>query len=149
MVFTELCREEEKPTEEEIKEENLRTYDPTPLKVILVNSDGSSEMVSVSPASIKPNRSEYGAAAPAYVEPESIPEVPASEASESISEVSASIEPESSEYGSVLSNVVILAEDKMKTAAWIAAVVVALVGVWLTIATVRDFRKSKNRGEDK
>lgn len=103
VVFAALCREE-KPSEEEIIEENIQSYDPAPREVILVNSDGTSETVTVDPASIQPD---------------------------------------SSEYGSVLSNVVILAEDKMKTAAWIAAVLVALVGIWLTVSTVGDFRKSR------
>ena len=106
VVFAELCQEE-KPSEEEIIQENLQSYDPAPREVILVNSDGTSETVAVEPASIQPD---------------------------------------SSEYGSVLSNVVILAEDKMKIAAWIAAVLVALVGIWLTASTVRDLIQSKKQG---
>ena len=58
----------------------------------------------------------------------------------------ASIQPDGSEYGSVLSNFVILAEDNMKTAAWIAAVLVSLTGIWLTVLTVRDLRKQQKRG---
>lgn len=106
VVFGELCQEE-KPSEEEILQENLKSYDPAPREVILVHSDGTSETVAVE---------------------------------------AASIQPDSSEYGSVLSNVVILAEDKMKTAAWIAAVLVALVGVWLTASTVRDLVKLRKQG---
>ncbi|MGM9605540.1 MAG: class C sortase [Faecousia sp.] len=65
--------------------------------------------------------------------------------SETVAVDPASIQPDSSEYGSVLSNVVILAEDKMKTAAWIAAVLVALVGLWLTVSTLRDIRRARKR----
>lgn len=104
IVFAELCQEE-KPSEEEIIQNNLQSYDPAPREVTLVNSDGTSETVIVDPTSIQPD---------------------------------------SSEYGSVLSNFVILAEDKMKIAAWVTAVLVALVGIWLTVLTVRDLRKGKN-----
>ena len=106
IVLAELCQED-KPSEEEILQNNLQSYDPAPREVTLVNSDGTSETVIVDPASIQPD---------------------------------------SSEYGSVLSNFVILAEDKMKTAAWIAAVLVALVGIWLTVQTVLDFRKFHRQG---
>lgn len=106
VVFAERCREEQKPSQEQIIEENLQSYDPAPRAVILVNSDGTSETVAVEPASIQPD---------------------------------------SSEYGSVLSNVVILAEDKMKTAAWVAAVLVALVGLWLSVSTLQDIRRAKKR----
>lgn len=106
IVLAELCHED-KPSEEEILQNNLQSYDPAPREVTLVNSDGTSETVIVDPASIQPD---------------------------------------SSEYGSVLSNFVILAEDKMKTAAWIAAVLVALVGIWLTVQTVLDFRKFHRQG---
>ena len=101
VVFAELCQEE-KPSEEEIIQSNLQSYDPAPREVTLVNSDGTSETVIVDPASIQPD---------------------------------------SSEYGSVLSNFVILAEDNMKTAAWIAAALTGLTGIWLTVLTLRDFRK--------
>ena len=91
IVLAELCQED-KPSEEEILQNNLQSYDPAPREVTLVNSDGTSE------------------------------------------------------YGSVLSNFVILAEDNMKTAAWIAAVLVSLTGIWLTVLTVRDLRKQQKRG---
>ena len=106
IVLAEVCQED-KPSEEEILQNNLQSYDPAPREVTLVNSDGTSETVIVDPASIQPD---------------------------------------SSEYGSGLSNFVILAEDKMKTAAWIAAVLVALVGIWLTVQTVLDFRKFHRQG---
>ena len=106
IVLAELCQED-KPSEEEILQNNLQSYDPAPREVTLVNSDGTSETVIVDPASIQPN---------------------------------------GSEYGSVLSNFVILAEDNMKTAAWIAAVLVSLTGIWLTVLTVRDLRKQQKRG---
>lgn len=106
IVLAELCQED-KPSEEEILQNNLQSYDPAPREVTLVNSDGTSETVIVDPASIQPD---------------------------------------GSEYGSVLSNFVILAEDNMKTAAWIAAVLVSLTGIWLTVLTVRDLRKQQKRG---
>ena len=106
IVLAELCQED-KPSEEEILQNNLQSYDPAPREVTLVNSDGTSETVIVNPASIQPD---------------------------------------GSEYGSVLSNFVILAEDNMKTAAWIAAVLVSLTGIWLTVLTVRDLRKQQKRG---
>lgn len=101
IVFAELSPED-KPSEEEILQENLQSYDPAPREVTVVNSDGSSEAVFVDPASIQPD---------------------------------------SREYGSVLSNFAILAEDNMKTAAWIAAALTGLTGIWLTVLTLRDFRK--------
>lgn len=58
----------------------------------------------------------------------------------------AAIQPDGSEYGSVLSNFVILAEDKMRIAAGAAAVLVALMGIWLTVQTLRDFRKKQKKG---
>lgn len=106
IVLAELCQEN-KPSEEEILQNNLQSYNPAPREVTLVNSDGTSETVIVDPASIQPD---------------------------------------GSEYGSVLSNFVILAEDNMKTAAWIAAVLVSLTGIWLTVLTVRDLRKQQKRG---
>ena len=106
IVLAELCQED-KPSEEEILQNNLQSYDPAPREVTLVNADGTSETVIVDPASIQPD---------------------------------------GSEYGSVLSNFVILAEDNMKTAAWIAAVLVSLTGIWLTVLTVRDLRKQQKRG---
>ena len=54
------------------------------------------------------------------------------------------IQPDGSEYGSVLSNFIILAEDTMQAVAWIAAVLVALAGLWLTVMTLRDHRKTKD-----
>lgn len=57
----------------------------------------------------------------------------------------ATIQPDGREYGSVLSNFVILAEDKMKVVAWIAAALVALIGVWLTALTIRDFRNTNQQ----
>ena len=101
IVFADLSPED-KPSEEEILQENLQSYDPAPREVTVVNSDGSSEAVFVDPASIQPD---------------------------------------SREYGSVLSNFAILAEDNMKTAAWIAAALTGLTGIWLTVLTLRDFRK--------
>lgn len=59
-----------------------------------------------------------------------------------------SIEPDGSEYGAVWSNAVILAENKMKTVAWIAAVLVGLAGIWLLIVTVRDLRKKGENGHE-
>lgn len=106
IVLAELCQED-KPSEEEILQNNLQSYDPAPREVTLVNSDGTSETVIIDPASIQPD---------------------------------------GSEYGSVLSNFVILAEDNMKTAAWIAAVLVSLTGIWMTVLTVRDLRKQQKRG---
>ena len=108
IVFAELCQEE-KPSGEEIIENNRESFDPTPREVTMVNSDGTRQTVTVDPVSI---------------------------------------EPDSSEYGSALSNFVILAEDKMKTAAWIAAGVVALTGIWLTAATIRYLRKAKRKGRE-
>lgn len=105
IVFAELCQEE-KPSEEDMLRDNLRTYDPSPRAVELVNSDGTGETVMVDPATIQPD---------------------------------------GSEYGSVLSNFVILAEDKMKIAAEVAAVLVALMGIWLTVQTLRDFRKKQKK----
>ena len=51
--------------------------------------------------------------------------------------------PDGREYGAVMSNVVILAENKMRPIAWAMAVLVALVGIWLTIQTIGDRRKEK------
>lgn len=106
IVFAELCQEE-KPSEEEIIENNIQSYDSSPRAVKLVNSDGTSETVMVDPATIQPD---------------------------------------GSEYGSVMSNFVILAEDKMKIAAGVAAVLVALMGIRLTVQTLRDFRKRQKKG---
>lgn len=55
-----------------------------------------------------------------------------------------SIEPDGSEYGAVWSNTMILAENRMKPVAIAAAVIVFLLGIWLTIGTIRD---CKMRGE--
>ena len=105
IVFARLCQEE-KPSAEEMMENNLQSYDPTPREVTLVHSDGTRETVAVDPATIQPD---------------------------------------GSEYGSVLSNFVILAEDKMRVAAWIFAALVAITGLWLTILTARDFREIRNK----
>ena len=105
IVFARLCQEE-KPSAEEMMENNLQSYDPTPREVTLVHSDGTRETVAVDPATIQPD---------------------------------------GREYGSVLSNFVILAEDKMKVVAWIAAALVALIGIWLTVLTIRDFRNTKKK----
>ena len=106
VVFAELCQEE-KPSEEEILQDNEESYDSAPRAVTLVNADGTRETVMVDPATIQPD---------------------------------------GREYGSVLSNFVILAEDKMKVVAWIAAALVALIGIWLTVLTIRDFRNTKKKG---
>ena len=98
VVFAELCQEE-KPSAEEILQDNEESYDSAPRAVTLVNADGTRETVMVDPATIQPD---------------------------------------GREYGSVLSNFVILAEDKMKVVAWIAAALVALIGIWLTGVTIRD-----------
>lgn len=103
IVFAELCQED-MPTEAEIVQNNIQSFDPGPRTVTVVNSDGTSETVMVDPSTIQPD---------------------------------------GSEYGSVLSNFIILAEDKMRTIAWIAAVLVTLAGIWLTAMTVRDVRKKK------
>ena len=105
VVFAELCQEE-KPSEEEILQDNEESYDSAPRAVTLVNADGTRETVMVDPATIQPD---------------------------------------GREYGSVLSNFVILAEDKMKVVAWIAAALVALIGIWLTVLTIRDFRNTKKK----
>ena len=105
IVFARLCQEE-KPSAEEMMENNLQSYDPTPREVTLVHSDGTRETVAVDPATIQPD---------------------------------------GREYGSVLSNFVILAEDKMKVVAWIAAALVALIGIWLMVLTIRDFRNTKTK----
>ena len=105
IVFARLCQEE-KPSAEEMMENNLQSYDPTPREVTLVHSDGTRETVAVDPATIQPD---------------------------------------GREYGSVLSNFVILAEDKMKVVAWIAAALVALIGIWLMVLTIRDFRNTKKK----
>ena len=107
IVFARLCQEE-KPSAEEMMENNLQSYDPTPREVTLVHSDGTRETVAVDPATIQPD---------------------------------------GSEYGSVLSNFVILAEDTMGLAAWIFAALVAVTGIWLTILTLRDFKKGEKHHE--
>ena len=105
IVLAQLSQEE-KPSAEEMIENNLQSYDPAPREVTLVNPDGTRETVAVDPATIQPD---------------------------------------GSEYGSVLSNFVILAEDKMRVAAWIFAALVAITGLWLTILTARDFREIRNK----
>ena len=59
IVFARLCQEE-KPSAEEMMENNLQSYDPTPREVTLVHSDGTRETVAVDPATIQPDGSEYG-----------------------------------------------------------------------------------------
>lgn len=55
----------------------------------------------------------------------------------------ASIQPDGREYGAFWSNLQILAEDKMKIVAGIAAVLVLFTGIYLTVATIRDIRQRK------
>ena len=86
---------------------------------------------------IQNNRESYDPA------PKEVTMVNSDGTSETVIVDSTSITPDSREYGSVISNVVILAEDKMKIAAWAAAALVVLMGIWLTVATVQDFRKNK------
>ena len=59
IVFARLCQEE-KPSAEEMMENNLQSYDPTPREVTLVHSDGTRETVAVDPATIQPDGREYG-----------------------------------------------------------------------------------------
>ena len=107
IVFAELSPED-KPSEEAIRAENAASYDPSPRQITQIHADGTSDTVTVDPAAIRPDGSEYGA---------------------------------------VLSNFVILAEDKMRIAAWIGAAVVALSGIWLTVQTLRDFKKGEKHHE--
>lgn len=107
IVFAELSPED-KPSEEAIRAENAASYDPSPRQITQIHADGTSDTVTVDPAAIRPDGSEYGA---------------------------------------VLSNFVILAEDKMRIAAWIGAAVVALSGIWLTVRTLRDFKKGEKHHE--
>ena len=107
IVFAELSPED-KPSEEAIRAENAASYDPSPRQLTQIHADGTSDTVTVDPAAIRPDGSEYGA---------------------------------------VLSNFVILAEDKMRIAAWIGAAVVALSGIWLTVQTLRDFKKGEKHHE--
>lgn len=107
IVFAELSPED-KPSEEAIRAENAASYDPSPRQITQIHADGTSDTVTVDPADIRPDGSEYGA---------------------------------------VLSNFVILAEDKMRIAAWIGAAVVALSGIWLTVQTLRDFKKGEKHHE--
>ena len=79
-------------------------------------------------------------------EPRAVRLVHSDGTSETVMVDPAAIQPDGSEYGSVLSNFVILAEDKMKIAAGAAAVLVALTGIWLTVQTLRDFRKKQKKG---
>ena len=79
-------------------------------------------------------------------EPRAVRLVHSDGTSETVMVDPAAIQPNGSEYGSVLSNFVILAEDKMKIAAGAAAVLVALTGIWLTVQTLRDFRKKQKKG---
>ena len=107
IVFAELSPED-KPSEEAIRAENAASYDPSPRQITQIHADGTSDTVTVDPAAIRPDGSEYGA---------------------------------------VLSNFVILAEDKMRIAAWVGAAVVALSGIWLTVQTLRDFKKGEKHHE--
>ena len=107
IVFAELSPED-KPSEEAIRAENAASYDPSPRQITQIHADGTSDTVTVDPAAIRPDGSEYGA---------------------------------------VLSNFVILAEDKMRIAAWIGAAGVALSGSWLTVQTLRDFKKGEKHHE--
>ena len=107
IVFAELSPED-KPSEEAIRAENAASYDPSSRQITQIHADGTSDTVTVDPAAIRPDGSEYGA---------------------------------------VLSNFVILAEDKMRIAAWIGAAVVALSGIWLTVQTLRDFKKGEKHHE--
>ena len=107
IVFAELSPED-KPSEEAIRAENAASYDPSPRQITQIHADGTSDTVTVDPAAIRPDGSEYGA---------------------------------------VLSTFVILAEDKMRIAAWIGAAVVALSGIWLTVQTLRDFKKGEKHHE--
>ena len=107
IVFAELSPED-KPSEEAIRAENAASYDPSPRQITQIHADGTSDTVTVDPAAIRPDGSEYGA---------------------------------------VLSNFVILEEDKMRIAAWIGAAVVALSGIWLTVQTLRDFKKGEKHHE--
>lgn len=45
-----------------------------------------------------------------------------------------------SEYGTVMSNFVILAEDRMRPVMFVTAGIVGLIGIWLTWITIRDAR---------
>ena len=107
IVFAELSPED-KPSEEAIRAENAASYDPSPRQITQIHANGTSDTLTVDPAAIRPDGSEYGA---------------------------------------VLSNFVILAEDKMRIAAWIGAAVVALSGIWLTVQTLRDFKKGEKHHE--
>ena len=107
IVFADLSPED-KPSEDAIRAENAASYDPSPRQITQIHADGTSDTVTVDPAAIRPDGSEYGA---------------------------------------VLSNFVILAEDKMRIAAWIGAAVVALSGIWLTVQTLRDFKKGEKHHE--
>ena len=107
VVFAELSPED-KPSEEAIRAENAASYNPSPRQITQIHADGTSDTVTVDPAAIRPDGSEYGA---------------------------------------VLSNFVILAEDKMRIAAWVGAAVVALSGIWLTVQTLRDFKKGEKHHE--
>ena len=107
IVFAELSPED-KPSEEAIRAENAASYDPSPRQITQIHADGTLDTVTVDPAAIRPDGSEYGA---------------------------------------VLSNFAILAEDKMRIAAWVGAAVVALSGIWLTVQTLRDFKKGEKHHE--
>lgn len=54
-----------------------------------------------------------------------------------------SINPDDREYSAAWSDTLILAEDRLRPVAYITAVVVACVGIWLIIATIRDHRKEE------
>ena len=57
------------------------------------------------------------------------------------------IDPDDREYSTVWSNTLIQAENSMRPIAYAVAAVVAVVGLWLVIATLRDMKKRK-RGND-
>lgn len=53
------------------------------------------------------------------------------------------IDPDGREYGAFWSNVKILAEKRMKPVAIAAAVIILIIGVYLTVVTVRDHKKDE------
>lgn len=60
IVFAELCPED-KPSEEEIRENNEKSFDPAPRQVTQVHADGTVDTVTVDPVAIEPDGREYGA----------------------------------------------------------------------------------------
>lgn len=59
--------------------------------------------------------------------------------------VPARVEPDSREYGILWSDWVLWAESRMKGVAWIAGVLVAGTGIWLTVCTVGDHRRKNEK----